>query len=132
MNPLVAQAATLSLGTLALLVLCKGLAWGVSLGSARGGPTFPAIFLGIVGGLLAAHLPGLSETPAVGVLVGATVVSVLQLPLSSIVLALVVTQAGAGVAPLVIVGVVVAYVTVQLLNGRRERAATPAQPIADT
>jgi H+/Cl- antiporter ClcA len=118
MNPIVSQAGTISLGTIALLVLCKGLAWGISLGSARGGPTFPAIFLGIAGGLLASHLPGFSETPAVGVLVGATVVSVLQLPLSSIIIALLVTQTGAGVAPLIIVGVVVAYITTKVLTAR--------------
>jgi H+/Cl- antiporter ClcA len=124
MNPIVSQARTISLGTIALLVLCKGLAWGISLGSARGGPTFPAIFLGIAGGLLASHLPGFSETPAVGVLVGVAVVSVLQLPLSSIVIALLVTQAGAGVAPLIIVGVVVAYLTTKLLAARRMPTAT--------
>jgi H+/Cl- antiporter ClcA len=118
MNSLVAQAGALSLGTIAFLVLCKGLAWGISLGSARGGPTFPAIFLGIAGGLLATHLPGFSEAPAVGVLVGAAVVSVLQLPLSSIILALVVTQSGAGVAPLIIVGVVVAYIATKVLGAR--------------
>jgi H+/Cl- antiporter ClcA len=123
MNPIVSQAGTISLGTIALLVLCKGLAWGVSLGSARGGPTFPAIFLGIAGGLLASHLPGFSETPAVGVLVGAAVVSVLQLPLSSIVIALLVTQAGGGVAPLIIVGVVVAYLTTRVLAARRTAVA---------
>lgn len=123
MNPVVSQAGTLSLGTIALLVVCKGLAWGVSLGSARGGPTFPAIFLGIAGGLLASHLPGFSETPAVGVLVGATVVSVLQLPLSSIIIALLVTQAGAGVAPLIIVGVVVAYIATKVLAARRTPVA---------
>jgi H+/Cl- antiporter ClcA len=119
MNPIVSQAGALSLGTIALLVVCKGLAWGISLGSARGGPTFPAIFLGIAGGLLASHLPGFNETPAVGVLVGATVVSVLQLPLASIIIALLVTQAGAGVAPLIIVGVVVAYIITKALTERR-------------
>jgi hypothetical protein len=129
MNPIVSQAGTISLGTIALLVLCKGLAWGVSLGSARGGPTFPAIFLGIAGGLLASHLPGFSETPAVGVLVGATVVSVLQLPLSSIIIALLVTQAGAGVAPLIIVGVVVAYLATKVLAARY--TAVAARPGAD-
>jgi H+/Cl- antiporter ClcA len=123
MNPIVSQAATLSLGTIALLVVYKGLAWGISLGSARGGPTFPAIFLGIAGGLLASHLPGFSETPAVGVLVGATVVSVLQLPLAATIVALLVTQAGAGVAPLIIVGVVVAYLATKLLAARRPAAA---------
>ncbi|MGZ8595224.1 MAG: chloride channel protein [Actinomycetota bacterium] len=119
MDQVVSQAATLALGTLALLTVFKALAWGISLGGARGGPTFPAIFIGIVGGLLAAHLPGFSETPAIGVLVGAMVVSVLRLPLSSIIIALVVSQAGAGVAPLIIVGVVVAYIVTQLLSARR-------------
>ena len=128
MNPIVSQAGTISLGTIALLVLCKGLAWGISLGSARGGPTFPAIFLGIAGGLLASHLPGFSETPAVGVLMGATVVSVLQLPLSSIIIALLVTQAGAGVAPLIIVGVVVAYIATKVLAARRLPAGTRSEP----
>jgi H+/Cl- antiporter ClcA len=123
MNPIVSQAGTISLGTIALLVLCKGLAWGVSLGSARGGPTFPAIFLGIACGLLASHLPGFSETPAVGVLLGATVVSVLQLPLASIIIALLVTQAGGGVAPLIIVGVVVAYIATKVLAARSTAVA---------
>ncbi len=127
MDPIVDQASALSLGTLALLLVSKGAAWAISLGSARGGPTFPAIFLGIVGGILASHLPGFAETPAIGVLVGATVVSVLRLPLSSIVIALLVTQAGAGVAPLVIVGVVVAYIVIRLLDARRDPPAQPAR-----
>jgi chloride channel protein, CIC family len=128
MDQVVGKATTVALGTLALLLVFKALAWGVSLGGARGGPTFPAIFLGIVGGLLAAHLPGFSETPAVGVLVGAMVVSVLRLPLSSIVIALVVSQAGSGVAPLIIVGVVVAYIATQLLAARRPVGGEGARP----
>ena len=133
MGPVVSQAAGLTLGTLALLVVCKGVAWAISLGSARGGPTFPAIFLGVAGGLLASHLPGFAETPAVGVLVGAAVVSVLRLPLSAIVIALLVTQGGAGVAPLVIVGVAVAYIVVRTLDARFERDdAKPAPPAPTT
>jgi H+/Cl- antiporter ClcA len=123
MSAVVSQAGTLALGTLALLIIFKGLAWAVSLGGARGGPTFPAIFVGIVGGLLASHLPGLAETPAVGVLIGAMVVSVLRLPLSAIVLALIVSQAGAGAAPLIIVGVVVAYIAVAVMSERRSPPA---------
>ena len=129
MGPLVQQATTLSLGTLAFLIAFKGLAWGVSLGAARGGPTFPAMFLGIVGGLLAAHLPGFAETPAIAVLMGAACVSVLRLPLSSIVIALVVSGAGIGVAPLVIVGVVVAFLATVGLSARlapRQMAAAAA------
>ena len=130
MGPIVNQAATLSLGTFAFLILFKGLAYGVSLGSARGGPTFPALFLGIVAGLLAAHLPGYAETPAVAALMGAATVSVLRLPLASIVLALVVSQAGLATAPLIIVAVVVAYITVLLLSARRDSAAATASAAA--
>jgi H+/Cl- antiporter ClcA len=119
MNQLVTNAATISLGTIALLVVCKGVAWGISLGSARGGPTFPAVFLGLAGGLLAAHLPGFSEAPAIGVLVAASVVAVLRLPLSAVILTLVVTQIGPVGAPLIIVAVVVAYIATQLLEGSR-------------
>ena len=125
-EPLVAQAATLSQSTLALLILFKGLAWGVSLGSFRGGPTFPALFLGVAGGLLAADLPGFSETPAVAVLMGAMCVSMLRLPLASVIIAFILAgNAGVGTAPLIIVGVVVAYVTVELLYALRESVAGP-------
>ena len=52
---------------LAMGVCCslsfQGLRLRHFLGSARGGPTFPAMFLGIVAGLLCGHLPGFSETP---------------------------------------------------------------------
>ena len=43
---LVTHAGAYSLGALALLVAFKGLAYGLSLGSFRGGPIFPAMFLG--------------------------------------------------------------------------------------
>ena len=122
MGPLVQHAATLSLGTLAWLIVFKALAWGVSLGAARGGPTFPAIFVGIVGGVLVAHLPGLAETPAIAVLVAAMCVSMLRLPLSSIVIALIITRAGLGSTPLIIVGVAVAYFVTIGLAARREPA----------
>jgi H+/Cl- antiporter ClcA len=105
-------ASPIALSTLTLLLLFKAAAWSISLGSFRGGPTFPAIFLGVVVGLMAAHLPGYSETPAVAALVGAACVSVLRLPLSSVMIALLLTvAAGLAVAPLVIVAVVVAYLT---------------------
>ena len=132
MSSVVNQAGSLALGTLALLLVLKAIAWGISMGAARGGPTFPAIFLGIVGGLLASHLPGLSETPAVGVLVGAGVVAVLRLPLSAIVMALIVSQAGAGVAPLIILGVVVTYIAMELIAARRTSATSRPNAEAET
>jgi H+/Cl- antiporter ClcA len=121
------DAPALRLSTLALLLLFKGLAWSISLGNFRGGPTFPALFLGAVGGLLAAHLPGFSETPAVAVLIGAGCVSILRLPLSSVVIALLLTsKAGLAVAPLIIVAVAVAYITTEVLAERRVSVAQTA------
>jgi H+/Cl- antiporter ClcA len=103
-------AAGWSISALLLLLLFKGLAWGVSLGSFRGGPTFPALFIGAAAGVLASHLPGFDLTGAVAVGMGAGAVSVLRLPLSCVVLAsLLVSKSGAGASPLIIVGVVVAY-----------------------
>jgi len=116
-DSLFSASATVSVGTLALLFLFKGLAWSISLGNFRGGPTFPAIFLGVVGGLMASHLPGYGETLAVAALVGAMCVSVLRLPLSSVVIATLLTaNAGLTVAPIVIVAVVVAYLTSMTLT----------------
>jgi H+/Cl- antiporter ClcA len=121
------DASTLSLTTLGLLLVFKGAAWSISLGNFRGGPTFPALFLGLVGGLLAGHLPGFSETPAVAVLMGAGVVSILRLPLSSVVVALLLTsKAGLGVAPLIIVAVVAAYITTEVLSARSVSVAETA------
>jgi H+/Cl- antiporter ClcA len=111
------SASTVALSTLALLIVFKGLAWSISLGSFRGGPTFPAIFLGVVAGLMAAHLPGYDQTQAVAALVGASCVSVLRLPLSSAMIALLLSiKAGLAVAPLVIVAVVVAYLASEALT----------------
>jgi H+/Cl- antiporter ClcA len=134
---LLKDAPTVSLTTLALLLLFKGAAWSISLGSFRGGPTFPAIFLGVVGGILAGHLPGYSETPGVAVLMGAAVVSILRLPLSSVVVALLLTsKAGLGVAPLIIVSVVIAYLTTEALSPRSvsvaETASAPGGEAAAT
>jgi H+/Cl- antiporter ClcA len=127
------QASTLSLATLTWLLVFKGVAWSLSMGSFRGGPTFPALFVGAVGGLLAAHLPGFSETPAVAALVGAMAVSMLRLPLSSVVLALLLTSsAGIATAPIVIVAVVVAYITIESLSAARGPSPAPAAPESAT
>lgn len=116
---LVDHAGTWSLGALFLVILCKGVAWGLCLGSFRGGPTFPAIFIGAAGGIAASHLPGMPLGPAVAVGMGAMVVAFLKLPLSAIVIAVVLTiSAGNAVVPLAIVGVVVAYLATLGLEGR--------------
>jgi H+/Cl- antiporter ClcA len=113
---LVSGAGTWSLSALALLIVFKGLGYSISLGSFRGGPTFPAIFLGAAGGIMASHLPGFPITAAVAVGIGTGTVAILRLPLSAIVIASLLTaKAGLGAEPLTIVAVVVSYlVTLRL------------------
>jgi H+/Cl- antiporter ClcA len=126
---LIAGAGSWSLSALALLIAFKGLAYGVSLGCFRGGPTFPAIFLGAAAGLMAGQLPGYEVTPAVAVGIGAAVVSVLRIPLSAVVLAVLLTATtGVGSGPLIIVGVVVAYLTTLVLSPPPTAPAAVAQP----
>jgi H+/Cl- antiporter ClcA len=127
---LVTNAGTWSISALLLVLAFKGLAWGASLGSFRGGPTFPAMFIGAAAGILASHLPGFDITGAIGVGMGAGVVSMLRLPLSAVVLAtLLVSNSGPGAGPLIIVGVVVAYLTTMALSNRFD-AAPDAHPQA--
>jgi len=132
---LVTQAGTWSIGTLALLIVFKGIAYSISLGSFRGGPTFPALFLGAVAGLMAGQLPGFAITPAIAVGMAAATAAVLRLPLSAIVIAAVLTAgSGAGSEPLVIVGTIVAYMVSRTLLPPPATAApataAPATPSA--
>ncbi len=130
--PLVADHASWSIGALLLLLGLKGLAYGLALGSWRGGPVFPALMLGAAAGILASHLPGFDLTPAIAVGVGAAVVGVLRLPLSSIVLAFVLcSQAGAGIGPLVIVGVLVSLLVTMALPDPTGGAADAAEAGAE-
>jgi H+/Cl- antiporter ClcA len=114
---LVSGAGTWSVSALALVIAFKALAWSISLASFRGGPVFPSLFLGGAAGLLASHLAGFDQTAAVAVGMGAATVSALGLPLSAVVLATLLTaNSGDGATPLVIVGVVVAYLTTRVLS----------------
>jgi H+/Cl- antiporter ClcA len=116
-NPLLAQAGSWSVGALLLLVLCKGIAYGLSLSSFRGGPVFPAIFIGAAGGVAASHLPGLELVPAVAMGIGAMSVVMLKLPLTATMLATLLMGAdGLAAMPVVIVAVVVAYVVTARLT----------------
>ena len=49
--------------TLVVLGLCKMLAYGLSLSAFRGGPVFPAMFIGAVLGIALSGLPGMSLAP---------------------------------------------------------------------
>ncbi|MEV4622521.1 chloride channel protein [Asanoa sp. NPDC049573] len=116
--PLIEQAGTWSVGELLLLVLCKSLAYGVSLSAFRGGPTFPGMFIGAAGGLALSHLAGLPLTAGVGMGTGAmTVVMLGGLPLTAVLLTLLFLASEAtNLVSLVIVAVVVAWVTAARLS----------------
>ncbi len=109
-GPLISHGAAYSAGALLLLLACKSLAYGVSLSSLRGGPIFPAIFIGAAGGMALSHLPGLPLVAGVAMGIGAMTVVMLTLPMTAVLLAtLLLFSDGVRVMPLVIVAVVVAY-----------------------
>jgi H+/Cl- antiporter ClcA len=127
---LVSASAEYTVGALLLLIVCKSLAYAGSLVAFRGGPTFPALFLGAAGGIVLSHLPGLSLVPAVAMGLGATCAAMLQLPLTSVLLATVILGAdGFTVMPLVIVAVTVSYVASARLA---PRGAPPASGAGTT
>jgi H+/Cl- antiporter ClcA len=136
LGPLLSASSRYSVGALVMLMVCKGLAYGASLSGFRGGPTFPAMFLGAAGGLALSHLPGLSLVGGVAMGIGAMTVVMLRLPLTSVLLAtLLLFSSGLAVMPLVIVAVVVAYVASARLipppgqpAGVRQAATAPAEP----
>lgn len=111
LSHLLSSGAELSIGTLLLVLLFKGVAYSLSLIGFRGGPTFPAMFLGAIAGILMSNFASLPLIAGVAIGIGAMTVSMLKLPLTSILLATLLLAAdGLALMPLVIVAVVVAYV----------------------
>jgi H+/Cl- antiporter ClcA len=126
LGPLVTHGVSYTVGALLLLLACKGLAYGVCLSSLRGGPIFPALFIGAAGGVALSHLPGLPLVAGVAMGIGAMSAVMLNLPLTSVLIAtLLLFSDGLAVMPLVIVAVVVAYVAAA-------RIAPAAAPESET
>jgi H+/Cl- antiporter ClcA len=108
---LIEGAAGWTVGALLMVVLCKGVAYSLSLSSFRGGPIFPSMFIGAAGGIALSHLPGLPMIAGAAMGIGAMMVAMLGLPLTSVLVVSVFLQAdGLTLMPLVIVAVVVSYV----------------------
>ncbi|MER6782217.1 MULTISPECIES: chloride channel protein [unclassified Streptomyces] len=119
LGPLLADSATYSAATLIVLLVCKSLAYCASLSAFRGGPVFPALFVGAAGGLALSHVPGLGTTAGFAIGIGAMAVAMLKLPMTSVLLAsLLLGAEGLDVMPLVIVAVVVSYVATLRLAPR--------------
>lgn len=109
--PLIQNASSWTVGALALLVVCKSLAFVASLSAFRGGPTFPAMMIGAAGGVALSHLPGLPMIAGVAMAIGSMAVTILRLPLTSVLLtSLFMAADQLTLMPLIIVSVVVAYV----------------------
>lgn len=114
--------------TLVLVVLVtKGIAYAAALGAGlRGGPIFPATFLGVAVAIGASLvLDGVPATPLVAAGIAATAAGITRLPATSAILgAILVGGSGAAVAPFAILGAIVGL----LLRQAADRKAAPAGP----
>ncbi len=123
MTQLAADPHAWSVGALLAVLFFKGLGYALCLGSLRGGPVFPALFLGAATGVLLAPLPGLGVVPGLAGGMAAAATSALRLPVSSIVLVVLLLGSTATI-PVVMLSAVVAFVTTELLP-RWPRPTTP-------
>jgi H+/Cl- antiporter ClcA len=126
---LVQQAAGWTAGALVLLLACKSLAYAISLSGFRGGPIFPAMFIGAAGGIALSHLPGLPMIAGAALGVGAMTAGALKLPMTAVLLpSLLFISDALQLMPLVIVAVVVSYVTAVWISPSPTATADPAAP----
>src|SRR6202034_1945413 len=108
---LVQQAGSWTVGALVLLMVCKGLAYAISLSGFRGGQIFPSMFIGAAGGIALSHVGGLPVVAGAAMGVGAMVAGALRMPMTAVLLpSLLFLSDAVKLMPLVIVAVVVAYV----------------------
>ncbi len=115
---LVGNPAAYTVGALVLLLACKALAYSISLASFRGGPTFPGMFVGAVGGIALSHLPGLPVVAGAAIGIGAMTAGMLQLPITAVLITtLFLGTDGIKLMPLTIVAVVVSFVLSKWLAG---------------
>jgi H+/Cl- antiporter ClcA len=133
LGPLITHAAAYTVGALVLLLACKGAGYAIALSGFRGGPTFPAMFIGAAGGIALSHAPGLPVVPGAAIGIGAMAAAMLRLPMTSVLLTtLFLGSDGITVLPLVIVGVVVSFVLTIWLAGPpvapKAHAATQTAP----
>ena len=101
-----------SLGTVIAIFVAKAFAYSFALGGGfRGGPIFPATFLGVAVGVLAIlFFPETNLSPMTAAGIAAAAAVMLRLPFTSAILALLLVSAGgAYVAPFAIIGAIAGY-----------------------
>jgi H+/Cl- antiporter ClcA len=131
--PLLEHSATYTAGALALLLVCKALAYSISLAGFRGGPIFPSMFVGATGGILLSHLPGLPVIAGAAIGIGAMVAGMLQLPITAVLITtLFLGTDGVNTMPLTILAVVTSFVLTKWLTGPPSKPAGGEQPAEDT
>lgn len=108
-----------SVGAVIVILVTKAIAYAVGLGGGfRGGPIFPALFLGVGVGVLAALVSGqLTESGMVVAGMAAATTALLRLPLSGALFAVLIgAGAGALATPLAIIGSVVGLLARMVLD----------------
>ncbi len=124
---LVQQAAGWTVGALLLLILCKGLAYAISLSSFRGGPIFPSMFIGAAGGIALSHVGGMPMIAGAAMGVGAMIAGALKMPMTAVLLpSLLFLSDAVTLMPVVIVAVVVSYVVAVWIKPSPPPADAPA------
>jgi H+/Cl- antiporter ClcA len=114
---LLSQSSTYTARALIGLIAAKSLAYLICLGSFRGGPVFPSMYIGAALGIAVSHLPGLPMEAGAAMGIGAMAAAMLRLPLTSVLLASVlIGGASLKLMPLVIVAVVVSHVLTAWLS----------------
>lgn len=116
-----------SAGIVLVLLAAKGLAYAISLGAGfRGGPVFPAIFLGVALATLAVIAFDVSTTLAVAVGTAAGMAAATKLVFSSLVIAaLLVGSGGADAVPAAVLAAVAAWITVNAIERARQPEPLP-------
>jgi H+/Cl- antiporter ClcA len=109
-----------SAGILLVLIVAKGLAYAISLSCGfRGGPVFPAIFLGVALAMIAVVAFDVSPTLAVAVGATAGMVAMTRLVIASLLLAaLLVGTGSADVLPAAVLAAVAAWITRTAIDKR--------------
>lgn len=129
MSTLIDQTA---IGVVIAIVVIKAIGYAVSLGGGmRGGPIFPATFLGVgIGVLFALIFPVTAVSPLAAAGIAATATAMIRLPFTSAMLALLlIGGAGMEIAPFAIIGAVVGFIVRQQLDvvdARRKLVTTPS------
>ena len=118
-----------SAGALVLLLLCKGIAYALCLGAFRGGPVFPALFLGAACGVLATQVvPGIGTVSGLAIGMAAGAAASTGLPITSILLVvLLLGPVATSVMPVIILAAVSALVVDEMLTHRLPEPATSVE-----